>query len=99
LQGAPDGRSVFKDEAMEVLLESISSQENSTLQALAASFLSNLGGTYSWSGEPYTAAWLLKKAGLTSISHRNMIRNIDWLDICLQVKYKIIHSFCQHSRN
>ncbi|XP_051203813.1 putative E3 ubiquitin-protein ligase LIN-1 isoform X1 [Lolium perenne] len=82
--GEPDGRSVFKDEAVEVLLESLSSQEDLTVQALAASFLSNLGGTYSWSGESYTAAWLSKKAGLTSISHRNMIRNIDWLDTCLQ---------------
>uniref|UniRef100_A0ACD5U3I0 Uncharacterized protein n=1 Tax=Avena sativa TaxID=4498 RepID=A0ACD5U3I0_AVESA len=82
--GKSDGRSVFKDEAMEVLLESISSRENFTVQALAASFLSNLGGTYSWSGESYTAAWLSKKAGLNSISHRNMIINIDWLDTCLQ---------------
>ncbi|VAH18470.1 unnamed protein product [Triticum turgidum subsp. durum] len=80
----PDGRSVFKDEAVEVLLESLSSQENFTAQALAASFLSNLGGTYSWSGESYTAAWLSKKAGLTSKSHRNMIRSIDWQDACLQ---------------
>ena len=91
LQENPDGRSVFKDEAVEVLLESLSSQENFTAQALAASFLSNLGGTYSWSGESYTAAWLSKKAGLTSKSHRNMIRNIDWQDACLQVKYKNIH--------
>ncbi|CAM0955871.1 unnamed protein product [Alopecurus aequalis] len=82
--GKSDRRSIFKDEAMEVLLESLSSQENLTVQALAASFLSNLGGTYSWSGDSYTAAWLSKKAGLTSVSHRNMIRNIDWLDACLQ---------------
>uniref|UniRef100_I1PUW1 Uncharacterized protein n=2 Tax=Oryza glaberrima TaxID=4538 RepID=I1PUW1_ORYGL len=80
----PDGKSVFRDEAMEVLLDSLSSQENCTVQALAASFLCNLGGTYSWSGESYTAAWLAKKAGLTSTSHRNMIRNIDWVDPCLQ---------------
>lgn len=82
--GKQDGTSVFKEEAMEVLLESLSAQEDSTAQALAASFLSNLGGTYSWSGESYTAAWLSKKAGLTKRSHRNMIRNIDWLDTCLQ---------------
>ncbi|CAD6272474.1 unnamed protein product [Miscanthus lutarioriparius] len=79
-----DGRSVFQDEAMEVLLDSLSSQENSRVQALSACFLSNLGGTYSWSGESYTAAWLTKKAGLTSTSQRNTIRNIDWLDSCLQ---------------
>ncbi|WVZ98217.1 hypothetical protein U9M48_043685, partial [Paspalum notatum var. saurae] len=79
-----DGRSVFQDEAVEVLLDSLSSQENGRVQALSASFLSNLGGTYSWSGESYTAALLAKKAGLTSTYHRNTIRNIDWLDSCLQ---------------
>ncbi|RLN30220.1 putative E3 ubiquitin-protein ligase LIN-1 [Panicum miliaceum] len=79
-----DGRSVFQDEAMEVLVDSLSCQENSKVQALSASFLSNLGGTYSWSGESYTAAWVAKKAGLTSTSHRNTIKSIDWLDSCLQ---------------
>lgn len=70
---------------MEALLESLASGENSSTRALAAFILSNLGGTYSWTGETYTAAWLVRKAGLTSICHRNMIRNIDWLDPCLQV--------------
>ncbi|KAJ1262561.1 hypothetical protein BS78_09G118200 [Paspalum vaginatum] len=79
-----DGRSVFQDEAVEVLLDSLSSQENGRVQALSASFLSNLGGTYSWSGESYTAALLAKKAGLTSTYHRNTIRGINWLDSCLQ---------------
>jgi hypothetical protein len=60
------------------------------LHALAAAFLLNLGGTYSWSGESYTAAWLSKKTGPTSTSHRNTIRNIDWLDSCLHVSYKKI---------
>jgi len=92
-QERSDGRSVFQDEAMEVLLGSLSSQENSRVQALSACFLSNLGGTYSWSGDSYTAAWLTKKAGLTSTSQRNTIRNIDWLDSCLQVKYENILSF------
>jgi hypothetical protein len=59
------------------------------LQALAASFLSNLEETYSWPGESYIVAWLAKKAGFTSTSsHKNTIRNIDWLDSCLQVSYK-----------
>ncbi|KAF8719996.1 hypothetical protein HU200_024766 [Digitaria exilis] len=84
LQEKSDGRSVFQDEAMEVLLNSLSSQKNSRVQALSASFFSNLGGTYSWLGESYTAAWVAKKAGLTSTFHRNTIRSIDWLDSCLQ---------------
>lgn len=80
----PSGKTVFKEEAMEVLLESVASEENYSTQTLAAFILSNLGGTYSWRGEPYTAAWLVKKAGLTSVHHRNMIRKVDWFDPCLQ---------------
>ncbi|XP_059632741.1 putative E3 ubiquitin-protein ligase LIN-1 isoform X2 [Cornus florida] len=77
-------RSIFREEAMEVLLESVTCEENSADQQLSAFILSNLGGTYAWTGEPYTVAWLLKKAGLTSLQHRNMIRNFDWLDQSLQ---------------
>ncbi|KAG1371264.1 putative E3 ubiquitin-protein ligase LIN-1 [Cocos nucifera] len=78
------GKSVFKEEAMEVLLESVASEEDCSTQTLAAFILSNLGGTYSWTGEPYTAAWLVKRAGLTSVHHRHMIRKVDWSDPCLQ---------------
>ncbi|XP_008789861.4 putative E3 ubiquitin-protein ligase LIN-1 isoform X1 [Phoenix dactylifera] len=78
------GKSVFKEEAMEVLLESVASEEDCSTQTLAAFILSNLGGTYSWTGEPYTAAWLVKRAGLTSVHHRHMIRKVDWFDPCLQ---------------
>lgn len=78
------GKSVFREEALEVLLGSVASEENSSTQTLSAFMLSNLGGTYAWTGEPYTAAWLIKKAGVTSAYHRNMIRNVDWLDTCLQ---------------
>ena len=38
--------------------------------------------------EPYTLAWLVKKAGLTSPYHRNMIRKSNWLDKSLHVRYK-----------
>ncbi|XP_074570477.1 putative E3 ubiquitin-protein ligase LIN-1 [Curcuma longa] len=78
------GTSVFKEEAMEVLLEAIAQGKSSKIQILAANILSNIGGTYSWTGEPYTTPWLLKRAGLTSTCSRNMIKNIDWLDPCLQ---------------
>ncbi|XP_039007179.1 putative E3 ubiquitin-protein ligase LIN isoform X2 [Hibiscus syriacus] len=73
------GKNVFREEAMQVLFQSIASEE-STLQLLSAIILSNIGGTYSWTGESNTVAWLVKKAGLTSLNHRNMIRNCDWLD-------------------
>lgn len=70
---------------MEVLLESLASEGSPSTKALSAFILSNLGGTYAWTGEPYTVAWLLKKTGLTSSRHRNMIRNFDWSDPSLQV--------------
>ncbi|XWS39021.1 hypothetical protein CRYUN_Cryun18bG0014400 [Craigia yunnanensis] len=78
------GKSMFREEAMQVLLQSIASAESSISQLLSAFILSNIGGTYSWTGESYTVAWLVKKAGLASLYHRNMIRNFDWLDQSLQ---------------
>ncbi|KAF5180792.1 Transducin/WD40 repeat-like superfamily protein [Thalictrum thalictroides] len=74
------GTSLFRDEAMEVLLKAITSEESSEQQVFSASILSNIGGTYAWTGEPYTAAWLVKRIGLTSKHHSNMIRNFDWSD-------------------
>ncbi|KAK1317170.1 putative E3 ubiquitin-protein ligase LIN-1 [Acorus calamus] len=78
------GRSVFREEAIEVLMESVACEEESDSQILSSSILSNLGGTFTWTGEEYTAAWLVKKTGLKSSSHRNMIKNYDWSDCCLQ---------------
>ncbi|KAJ4775867.1 Transducin/WD40 repeat-like superfamily protein [Rhynchospora pubera] len=84
LLGKASTKTMFREEAMAVLLDSVSSEENCGTQALAAHIISNLSGTHSWGGESYTAALLLKKAGLVSTSHRNMIRNVDWLEPCLQ---------------
>ncbi|GKV31484.1 hypothetical protein SLEP1_g40169 [Rubroshorea leprosula] len=78
------GKTVFGEAAMGVLLTSLASEENSSTQILSAFILSNIGGTYSWTGDPYTIGWLVKKAGLTSLHHRNMIRNFDWMDLSLQ---------------
>ncbi|KAM3358495.1 putative E3 ubiquitin-protein ligase LIN [Capsicum galapagoense] len=75
---------VYCEEAMEAVLESVACEENSATQASSALILSNLGGTYSWSGDPYTIPWLLKKAGLASLPHKNMIKNVDFSDKCLQ---------------
>ncbi|XP_021904913.1 putative E3 ubiquitin-protein ligase LIN-1 isoform X3 [Carica papaya] len=77
------GKSMFKEEAMKAILKSMA-EEGSSNQLLALFILSNIGGTYTWTGEPYTVAWLVKKAGLTSLHHRNMIRDFDWLDQSLQ---------------
>ncbi|KAK7289927.1 hypothetical protein RIF29_03967 [Crotalaria pallida] len=79
----PPHKSLFREEAVQILLRALTSEESSE-QISSASILSNLGGTYSWTGEPYTAAWLLRKTGLTSPYHQNLIRNFNWLDQCLQ---------------
>lgn len=76
---------INSEKAIEAFLESLMREENSAAQKLSAFILSNLGGTYSWMGEPYTIPWLVKKAGLTSMYHRNMIKNFDFSDESLQV--------------
>ncbi|KAG2721433.1 hypothetical protein I3760_02G082600 [Carya illinoinensis] len=78
------GRSVFREEAMKVVRKHLASEEGSSMQLLSAYILSNLGGTYAWTGEPYTVAWLVKKAALASPYHCNMLRNFNWLDKSLQ---------------
>lgn len=86
VQNPPD-KSLFREEAVKILLRALASQESSE-QILSASILSNLAGTYAWTGESYTAAWLLRKTGLTSPYHQNMIRNFNWLDQSLQVSFQ-----------
>ncbi|KAL7596995.1 hypothetical protein Lser_V15G30708 [Lactuca serriola] len=73
-----------REVAIEAFLEALTCEENLETQQLAAFIFSNLGGTYSWTGEPYTIAWLLKKAGLNSMLHKNIVKNIDWSDDTLQ---------------
>lgn len=86
MQENTTGKSVFTEEAMQVILKAVASEESSTMQPLSSFILSNIGGTFSWTGEPYTVAWLVKKAGLNSLCLQNMIRNFDWLDQSLQVR-------------
>ncbi|XP_015573372.2 putative E3 ubiquitin-protein ligase LIN-1 [Ricinus communis] len=78
------GKNMYREEAMQIILKSVASEENSALQQLSTFILANIGGTYTWTGEPYTVALLVKKAGLTSLYHRTMIRNVDWSDPSLQ---------------
>ncbi|KAL1211901.1 putative E3 ubiquitin-protein ligase LIN-1 [Cardamine amara subsp. amara] len=83
LDSPPESKK-FRNEATKALLDEVTYSEGSNMQLLSTFILSNIGGTYSWKGEPYTAAWLMKRGGLTSMSHMNMIRNINWSDECLQ---------------
>ncbi|EFH60872.1 transducin family protein, partial [Arabidopsis lyrata subsp. lyrata] len=81
---SPPENKKYRNEATRALLDAVTYSEGSNMQLLSTLILSNIGGTYSWTGEPYTAAWLMKRGGLTSMSHMNMIRNINWSDECLQ---------------
>ncbi|CAD5322313.1 unnamed protein product [Arabidopsis thaliana] len=81
---SPPENKKYRNEATRALLDAVTYSEGSNMQLLSTFILANIGGTYSWTGEPYTAAWLMKRGGLTSISHMNMIRNINWSDECLQ---------------
>ncbi|KAL5785199.1 hypothetical protein ACOSQ2_007591 [Xanthoceras sorbifolium] len=78
------GKSDFREKPMQILLKSVASEENSSMQLLSSFILANIGGTFSWTGEPYTVAWLVKKAGLTSLCLQNLIKDFDWLDQSLQ---------------
>ncbi|XP_010445833.1 PREDICTED: putative E3 ubiquitin-protein ligase LIN-1 isoform X2 [Camelina sativa] len=83
LDSTPENKK-YSNEATRALLDAVTYSEVPNMQLLSTFILSNIGGTYSWTGEPYTAAWLMKRGGLTSMSHMNMIRNINWSDDCLQ---------------
>lgn len=85
LQEDSSGTNKYCKEAMEIILEALVCDESPATQKNSAFILSNLGGTYAWTGEPYTVAWLVKKAGLISLHHKNIIRNIDWSDQSIQV--------------
>ncbi|TXG71714.1 hypothetical protein EZV62_000293 [Acer yangbiense] len=84
LENLAGSKSVFRERPMHVLLKSVASEENSSIQLLSSFILANIGGTFSSTGEPYTVAWLVKKAGLISLCHQNLIKDFDWLDQSLQ---------------
>ncbi|KAK3189543.1 hypothetical protein Dsin_029104 [Dipteronia sinensis] len=84
LENLAGSRSVFREKPMQVLLKSVASEESSSSQLLSSFILANIGGTFSSTGEPYTIAWLVKKAGLISLCHQNLIKDFDWLDQSLQ---------------
>lgn len=76
---------MYREEAVEALLESLICEESPPEQTLSSFIISNLGGTFSWTGEPYTIAWLVKKTGLALQHHSNLIKTYDFLDQSLQV--------------
>ncbi|XP_073119281.1 putative E3 ubiquitin-protein ligase LIN-1 [Henckelia pumila] len=77
-------KSMYREEAVVALFESLSCEEMPATQASCSFILANLGGTFSWMGEPYTMPWMVKKTGLTLPQHRNLIKNFDFSDPCLQ---------------
>lgn len=87
MQESSSGKSAFREKPLQVLLKAAESEDNSSLQLLSSSILANIGGTFSWTGEPYTVAWLVKRAGLSSFCLQNLIKDFDWLDHSLQVRH------------
>nr|XP_043629685.1 putative E3 ubiquitin-protein ligase LIN isoform X2 [Erigeron canadensis] len=80
---SPDNN-LNREMAIQTLFKSLTCEENLDIQQLAGFIVSNLGGTFAWTGEPYTIAWLVKKAGLNSTLHKNIVKTIDWSDDTLQ---------------
>ncbi|XP_057772122.1 putative E3 ubiquitin-protein ligase LIN-1 [Salvia miltiorrhiza] len=77
-------KSMYREEAAEALFNALQREESPQTQALSSFILANLGGTFSWTGEAYTMAWLVKKTGLNLSQHRNLIKTYDFLDESLQ---------------
>ncbi|XP_011621981.1 putative E3 ubiquitin-protein ligase LIN-1 isoform X1 [Amborella trichopoda] len=75
--------SVFREAAIEVLLESVTC-EGSVMQIMSASSLANLGGNFTWTGEPSIVARLVKRAGLISLDHWHVMRDLGPTDQSLQ---------------
>nr|GEX76294.1 hypothetical protein [Tanacetum cinerariifolium] len=81
-----------REVAIKTLLESLTCEENPDAQQLSAFILSNLGGTYAWSGESYTIA-----SSSTSLLHQlNEQGGIDIICVLLlaiqqtQPEYKVL---------
>ncbi|KAL1548460.1 putative E3 ubiquitin-protein ligase LIN-1 isoform X1 [Salvia divinorum] len=77
-------KSMYGEEAAEALFEALYREESPQTQALSSFILANLGGTFSWTGEAYTMAWLVRKTGLNLSQHKNLIKTYDFLDQSLQ---------------
>lgn len=68
LMGDPLKCSVFRDEAVEVIIAALDCQIcNEKVQQQLAKALSILGGRFSYTGEPEAEKWLLKEAGFHEI--------------------------------
>ncbi|KAG6431180.1 hypothetical protein SASPL_109257 [Salvia splendens] len=76
--------STYGEEAAEALFEALQREESPQTQALSSFILANLGGTFSWTGEAYTMAWLVRKTGLNLSQHKNLIKTYDFFDQSLQ---------------
>ena len=55
--------SIYREEAIEALIEALRKKEFPASQIAALDALSSLPGHMNASGKPYTEAWLLKLAG------------------------------------
>lgn len=79
------GQSIFRDEAVEVLLAALSCEDSTSAQTSSSKVLASLGGRFSYTGEPATVAWLIKKAGLSPANQKYISGDLGRLDHCMQV--------------
>lgn len=68
----PRRHSLYREEAVEALVTSLSSEENSSAQLEAAKVFVSLGGRFSYSGQSLVEAWLLETAGMEGRFERAM---------------------------
>lgn len=69
LLGDPFRCSVYREEAVEVIIETLDCEKcNDKIQQQSAKALTMLGGRFSYMGEATTESWLLKQAGF----HENL---------------------------
>ncbi|KAH9320860.1 hypothetical protein KI387_015499 [Taxus chinensis] len=78
------GQSLFREEAVEVLLAALSCKESISAQISSAAVLSSLAGRFTYIGEPSTVAWLVKKAGLSWAKQKYISGDLDCLDHGMQ---------------
>ncbi|KAJ7541822.1 hypothetical protein O6H91_10G078400 [Diphasiastrum complanatum] len=78
----PQKRSMYRDEAMEALIESLTNKESVVTQVIAAESLVALLGRFSTCGKPSTEEWLLKIADLgdNSNEYADAAQSCEWIE-------------------
>lgn len=68
-----------------MLLAALSCEDSTSAQTSSSKVLASLGGHFSYTREPATVAWLIKKAGLSPANQKYISGDLGRLDHCMQV--------------